>query len=87
MSSARAVLIVRRRLASQIRRARLELGLNQDQLGDAAGLSGKFIGELERAQKSPTVDTLSRLAGALRKPLSKIVEQRGGIQRRHRRAS
>ena len=39
--------------------------LSQEQLGERAGVSYKFLGEVERGQGNPTVDTLARIAGAL----------------------
>lgn len=42
--------------------------LSQDRLGKAAGLSGKFIGEVERGEKSISVDSLYRVSIALDVP-------------------
>jgi transcriptional regulator with XRE-family HTH domain len=39
--------------------------LSQERLGEAAGLSGKFIGEVERGEKSISVDSLHAVASAL----------------------
>jgi DNA-binding XRE family transcriptional regulator len=49
-----------------LRQARLHSKLSQDGLGKKADLSGKFVGEVERGEKSVSIDTLMRLAGALR---------------------
>lgn len=39
--------------------------LTQEALAERAGLSYKFIGEIERGRGNPTIDTLSKLAHAL----------------------
>jgi transcriptional regulator with XRE-family HTH domain len=39
--------------------------MSQEQLAAKAGLSYKFVGEIERATGNPTVDTLAALADAL----------------------
>lgn len=46
----------------QLRRARR---LTQEQLAERAGLSYKFIGEIERGRGNPTLTTMSKLAEAL----------------------
>ncbi len=56
---------VRARVGARLREWRLRRGLTQEQLAERAGLSYKFIGEIERGTGNPTVDTLGRLAAAL----------------------
>jgi transcriptional regulator with XRE-family HTH domain len=46
----------------QLRQARR---LTQEQLAERAGLSYKFIGEVERGRGNPTLTTLSALSNAL----------------------
>ena len=48
-------------IGERIRSRRLEMGLTQAQLGRLAGVSGSFVGHLERAEKIPSVETLMRL--------------------------
>lgn len=48
---------------------RVDRRLSQSALGRHAGLSGKFIGDVERGAKSISVDNLYRIAEALRLPL------------------
>ncbi len=48
-------------IGARIRSRRLEMGLTQAQLGRLAGVSGSFVGHLERAEKIPSVETLMRL--------------------------
>lgn len=63
--SARALPRLRARVASNIKDYRHDAGLSQERLGARAGVSGKFIGEVERREKSLSVDTLGRVARVL----------------------
>lgn len=56
---------IRRRLGESVRALRLARGWTQEHLGERASLSYKFIGEIERGQGNPSIDTLERLSGAL----------------------
>jgi transcriptional regulator with XRE-family HTH domain len=53
------------RLGRQIRDLRRARGLTQEKLGERAGLSYKFIGEIERGTGNPTVATLLAISEAL----------------------
>jgi transcriptional regulator with XRE-family HTH domain len=53
---------VRRRVADRIIELRAQRGWSQEELGARSGLTYKFIGEVERGQKSPSLDSLGRLA-------------------------
>ena len=55
----------RTRLGTRLKQWRQARRLTQEQLAEAAGLSYKFIGEIERGRGNPSVDTLSRLSQAL----------------------
>lgn len=70
--SERAVKHVRKNLGSRLRALRKQRGLSQERLGEHAGLSGKFIGEVERGEKSISVDSLYRIAVALKLPLREL---------------
>lgn len=48
-------------IGARIRSRRLEMGMTQARLGRLAGVSGAFVGHLERAEKIPSVETLMRL--------------------------
>lgn len=52
-------------VAANIRRARHEKKLTQEELADLSGLSARYIGSIERADKSPTVTALGQIATAL----------------------
>lgn len=47
-------------------------------LGKRAGLSAKFVGELERGEKSPTLDTLAAIARALDRNSAVFLQQLAG---------
>jgi transcriptional regulator with XRE-family HTH domain len=56
---------LRQHLGGTVRSLRKGALLTQERLGDKARLSGKFIGEVERGEKSISVDSLWRVAKAL----------------------
>jgi transcriptional regulator with XRE-family HTH domain len=76
--SSRAVPRLRTFLARRLRAIRRARGLSQEALGERCGLSGKFIGEVERGLKSISVDSLYRVAVALRVPLDLLTRVEGG---------
>ena len=47
--------------------------LTQDQLGERAGVSGKFIGQIERGSGNPSLLILARLGAALRVELPELL--------------
>jgi transcriptional regulator with XRE-family HTH domain len=52
--------------------------LSQERLGRTSGLSGKFIGEVERGEKSISIDSLYHVAVALEVPLRHLTDVRPG---------
>jgi len=72
--SERAVPHVRKFLGQRLRELRKQHGLSQERLGERSGLSGKFIGEVERGEKSISIDSLHRIATALAVPLGILVD-------------
>ena len=53
-----------------------ELPWRQGGLGHRSGLSGKFIGEVERGEKSISIDSLYRVSVALEVPLRDLTDVR-----------
>ncbi len=53
-------------VGQNVRRCRLALGMSQEQLAEAAGLSQQYISGLERGQRNPTVVTLWELSRPLK---------------------
>jgi transcriptional regulator with XRE-family HTH domain len=48
-----------------LRELRLELGLSQEQAALVCGIDRAYFGQLERSVKSPTLNTIWRLADGL----------------------
>ena len=71
---------IRKFIGQRLRALRKERSLTQDKLGELSGLSGKFIGEVERGQKSISIDSLYAVAVALQTPLRSLVDVRTGEQ-------
>jgi len=59
----------RKVLAGTIRAWRKKRNLTQERLGELANLNPKYIGEVERMEKTISVDALARIASALKVPL------------------
>ena len=72
----RAVKHVRKFLGQRLRALRKQRALSQERLGDRSGLSGKFIGEVERGEKSISIDSLYRVSVALEIPLRELTDVR-----------
>ncbi|PYN38223.1 MAG: hypothetical protein DME01_01520 [Candidatus Rokuibacteriota bacterium] len=70
----RAVKHVRKFLGQRLRALRKQRALSQERLGKGSGLSGKFIGEVERGEKSISIDSLYRVSVALEVPLRDLTD-------------
>ena len=49
--------------------------MTQEQLGEAANLNPKYIGEVERMRKTISLDALARIAAALKVRLRDLVRE------------
>ncbi len=56
-----------------VRELREEASLSQERLGFVAKLSRVCVGEIERGEKTPTLDAVASLALALGKPTSELI--------------
>jgi transcriptional regulator with XRE-family HTH domain len=54
-----------RRLGATLQQQRQRYGLTQGELARRAGLSLKYLGEVERAEANVTVDAIDKIANAL----------------------
>ena len=62
-------------VAKNIRELRQERGWSQDELAARAGLHRTYIGTIERAEQSITVDSMEKLAAALNVKVSRLLEE------------
>lgn len=62
-----------RLVGENIRALRRAKGLSQEQLALRADINASYMGQVERGDKNPTIDVLSRIAAALHTPLETIV--------------
>ncbi len=65
----------RKLLGDAIREHRKRMGMTQEQLGELAGLNPKYIGEVERAVRTISVDNLARVASALEVRVAELVRR------------
>jgi transcriptional regulator with XRE-family HTH domain len=56
----------RKQLGANVRRWRTRRGWTQDVLAEHAGISAKFVGEVERGEDNPSLETLWSLVSALK---------------------
>jgi transcriptional regulator with XRE-family HTH domain len=65
------------RVGARLKQLRQARKLTQEQLGEAAGLSYKFVGEIERGVGNPTLTTLEALANALQVAVTDLLAEEG----------
>ncbi len=64
---------LKKAMAINVRRARHERRLTQEELADRAGLSARYLGSIERAAVSASVTVLGQIADALRIDPSELI--------------
>jgi transcriptional regulator with XRE-family HTH domain len=52
-------------VARNLRILRKQKGLTQEELAFQAGINRNYVGQIEREEKSPTVDVIEKLSGSL----------------------
>jgi transcriptional regulator with XRE-family HTH domain len=52
-------------VARNLRVLRKQKGFTQEELADLAGINRNYIGQIEREEKSPTIDMIERLSTAM----------------------
>lgn len=60
------------RVGARIRDLRLRRNWTQEMLGERAGMSYKFIGEVERGTGNPTLDSIEQIARAFSVDVSEL---------------
>ena len=68
-------------VGAELTKLRIDRGWSQLKLADALGYTERYIGQLERGTKSPTLRTLADIAKAFSTDLSTIIK---AAERRHR---
>lgn len=63
---------IAKQLGQRIRELRNEQHMSQEELSFKAGISPAHLGQIERALKNPTVDTVAKIAVALGIPISDL---------------
>ena len=61
-------------LGARLRGLRREKGLKLAVVADRSGVSLAYVSEVERGRKLPSLDVLSRLAGALEMSVSDVLQ-------------
>ena len=56
--------------ATNVRRARMQLGISQEKLAELSGLHRTFVSSVERGERNISVDNMERVASALRVKLA-----------------
>jgi transcriptional regulator with XRE-family HTH domain len=69
--------VVRRQLGANVRRWRGRRGWTQDQLAEQANISAKFVGEVERGEDNPSLETLWALVCALKIAWTDLLDESG----------
>jgi len=62
-------------MAVNLRRIRHDNKMTQEELADRAGLSARYIGAIERANKSASVTILGRIASTLGVDAAALIER------------
>lgn len=64
----------RKPVGQHVRARRKQAGLSQEELAERAGLSYKFLGEVERGTENVSLDSLARIAKVLKVKLADLVQ-------------
>lgn len=70
-------LITTEKIGIKIRLLRTKLKYSQEKLAELADLSKNFIGIIERGESKPSIETLERIAKALKIELKDLVDVSG----------
>jgi transcriptional regulator with XRE-family HTH domain len=70
-----------RRFGRRVKLLRVDRGLSQEQLGEAAGMHRTFVGRLERGETGVNVDRLPDLARALGVAEHELIPRRPELDR------
>lgn len=62
-------------IGKRIRSYRNKLNFSQEELAERCGLHPTYIGQLERGEKNPTIETISKISAALNVSMSIMFEK------------
>lgn len=68
---------VNQRFGLALRRLRQDRGLSQEALADLAGLNRSYLGEVERGEVTPSLETMDKIAQGLGKGLAELFAASG----------
>lgn len=63
---------IAKQLGQRIRDLRCERSMSQEELSFKAGISPAHLGQIERAVKNPTIDTVAKISAALDLPVAAL---------------
>lgn len=66
-------------IGQRIRNYRTQQKLSQEKLAELSGCHPTYIGQVERGEKNPTLESIEKIASALNVPLSKLFEKLGDM--------
>ena len=70
-----AAMKLRQIVARNLRILRKQKGLSQEELAFQAGINRNYVGQIEREEKSPTVDVIEKLSGSLGIPPAALLSR------------
>lgn len=65
-------------IGQRIRAQRVALGLSQERLAELSGCHHTYIGQIERGEKNATIESIEKIAKALKVSMSRLFENLGG---------
>lgn len=65
---------INKKICLKVKFERIKRGLSQEQLAELADLNKNTIGNIERSEGSPTIDTLERIAKAFNMEFIELVD-------------
>lgn len=65
---------IAKHIGQRIRNYRVQAGYSQEKLAEISGCHPTYIGQIERGEKNATLESIEKIASALKLPLSKLFE-------------
>ena len=65
---------IAKHIGNRIRNYRMQLGYSQERLAEISGCHPTYIGQVERGEKNPTLESIEKIASALKVSMSKLFE-------------